>query len=145
MNRTFTLNIEEFPLITDLGFEALHVIEFDAVIEYGPTVDDGWFIASLWTEGEKKTRKTMADYSAHWKAHGSGDGFQWIVRERKQVEIERGGTLWQMITDRLESPGRWNEWVNDRVMEQFAEDRECAADDLADYRRDQRISAELNA
>ena len=145
MSRTFTLTIEEFPLITDLGFEALQVIEFEAMIEYGPTFDDGWFIASLWTEGEKKTRKTMADYSAHWKAHGSGDGFQWIVRERKKIEIEEGGSLWQLITDRLESRGHWHEWVNDKVMERLAEDRECEADDLADYRRDQRISAELNA
>ena len=145
MSRTFTLTIEEFPLITDLGFEALQVIEFEAMIEYGPTFDDGWFIASLWTEGEKKTRKTMADYSAHWKAHGPGDGFQWIVRERKKIEIEEGGSLWQLITDRLESRGHWHEWVNDKVMERLAEDRECEADDLADYRRDQRISAELNA
>lgn len=145
MTRTFTLTIEEFPLITDLGFEALHVIEFDAVIEYGPTFDDGWFIASLWTEGEKKTRRSIADHYAHVKAHGSSDGFEWIVRERKRIEIERGGSLWQMITDRLESRGHWHEWVNDKVMERFAEDRECEAGNIADYRRDQRISAELNA
>ena len=145
MTRTFTLTIEEFPLITDLGFEALHVIEFDAVIEYGPAFDDGWFIASLWTEGEKKTRRSIAEHYAHIKAHGSSDGFEWIVRERKRIEIERGGSLWQMITDRLESRGHWHEWVNDRVMQHMAEERACAADNLADYRRDQRISAELNA
>jgi hypothetical protein len=145
MSSTFTLTVEEFPLITDLGFEALQVLQFDAVIEYGPTVDDGWFIASLWTEGTKTIRRGLDDCFAYEKLHGTREGFQWSVTERKKIEIERGGSLWQMITDRLESRGHWHEWVNDKVMERFAEDRECEAGNIADYRRDQRISAELNA
>ncbi len=136
MTRTFTLTIEEFPLITDLGFEALQVIEFEAVIEYGPSLDDGWSIASLWTEGVKTTRRGLDDCFAYEKRHGTREGFQWTVTERKQIEIERGGSLWQMITDRLESRGHWHEWVNDKVMEHMAEERACAADNLADYRRD---------
>lgn len=145
MTSSFALTIEEFPLITDLGFEALQVIEFQAEIEYGPTLDDGWSIASLWTEGVKTTRRTLADCFAYEKEHGTREGFQWIVTERKLIEIERGGSLWQMITDRLESRGHWHEWVNDKVMEHMAEERACAADNLADYRRDLRVSAELSA
>ena len=137
----FTLTIEEFPLLNDLGFEAALLLEFEAVIEYGPTFDDGWCIASLWTEGEKKTRRGLDDCFAYERAHGTREGFQWIVTERKRIEIERGGSLWQMITDRLESKGPWHEWVNDRVMEQMAEDRACAADDAADHRRERMMEA----
>lgn len=134
----FKLTVEEFPLLVDLGFEALQVIEFEAVIEYGPTLDDGWCVASLWTEGTKKSRGTIADCFAYEKEHGTREGFQWTVTERRSVEIERGSSLWQMIVDRIESRGHWHEWVNDRVMEQFAEGRASAADDLADHRRDLR-------
>lgn len=138
MTRSITITIEEFPLITDLGFEALLVLHFEAEIEYGPGADDGWFIASLWTEGVKETRRTLAECFEYEKQHGTREGFQWVLRERKQLEIERGGTLWQMITDRLESRGHWHDWLHDRVMEQIAEDRACIADDYADYRRDSR-------
>lgn len=134
----FKLTIEEFPLLNDLGFEAALVLEFEAVIEYGPSLDDGWCVASLWTNGEKKTRRSIADCFAYETEHGTREGFQWTVTERKRVEIERGGSLWQMITDRIESRGHWHEWVNDRVMEQMAEDRACAGDDAADHLRDLR-------
>lgn len=137
-NQEFKLTIEEFPLLNDLGFEAALVLEFEAVIEYGSSLDDGWCVASLWTEGTKTTRRGLDECFAYEKQHGTREGFQWTVTKRKRVEIERGGSLWQIITDRIESKGHWHEWVNDRVMERMAEDRACAADDAADHLRDLR-------
>ena len=54
---------------------------------------------------------------------------------RQQVALDRGTPIFSIIHDRLEN--EWRGQVQDAVCEQIAEDRECAADDRADMRRDE--------
>jgi len=54
--------------------------------------------------------------------------------EKKLVEVERGSWMFNTIASRLEN--EWRDEVQNAVNEAIGEDRACAADNAADYRRD---------
>lgn len=111
---TFNYEFEELPLVIDdeTGIEAAF-INGQAEIEYSR--DGEWQITGISVEGFGER----------------------IDGKRQWPQVPAPVTLMTIIAGRLE-----NEWcgkVTDAVMEQISEDRQCAADNAADMRRDSMI------
>lgn len=108
MNKTFTFEFEELPLVIDNGIEAAF-INGQAEIKYNR--DGEWQIIGISVEG-------------------FGDR---VDGKRQWPQVPAPVALMLIIVDRLNR--EWSGKVQDAINEQNTEDRECAADDAADYRR----------
>lgn len=124
MQRTLEFEFEELPLIIDLGFDAA-IISGMADISYH--ADGEWSVSSIYVDGYRE--RSLVE-----KAKMRGDGLVPTSFEKKLVEVERGSWMFNTIASRLES--EWRTKVQNAVNEAIGEDRACAADDAADYRRD---------
>ena len=123
-----TFEFEELPLLIDLGFEAGPVY---GSAEISFSRDGEWGIESIALDGHKKLYHTLED-----RISAALAGKRLPPFEDKPVILEVGSPLHTIIYDRLDSD--WRDAVQDRVNEQIAEDRQCAADDYADFKRDER-------
>lgn len=124
MPRTLEFEFEELPLIIDLGFDAA-IISGMADISYRP--DGEWSVSAVYVDGYRK--RSLAE-----KAKMRGAGLVPTSFEKKLVEVERGSWMFNTIASRLEN--EWRDEVQNAVNEAIGEDRACAADNAADYRRD---------
>jgi hypothetical protein len=109
MTNTFTFSFDELPLVISNGIEAA-LINGMAEIEYGR---DDWAVGNITVEG-----------------FGERDA----AGRRSWPQVEAPLPIVNIIRHRLE-----NEWfgrVQDAVNEQLASDREDAAEQRADMRRD---------
>ncbi len=124
MQRTLEFEFDELPLIIDLGFDAA-IISGMADISYPP--DGEWSVSAIYVDGYRE--RSLVE-----KAKMRGDGIVPTSFEKKLVEIERGSWMFDTIARRLEN--EWRDKVQNAVNEAIGEDRACAADNAADYRRD---------
>lgn len=126
-SHTMTFSFDELPLVIESGFEAGFVAG-SAEISYHR--DGEWTIQSISLDGCKRLHHTVEDL---WVA---AQTMKFLPAfERKPVALDEGTSLFLTIYHRLEH--EWNGAVNDAVLEQIAEDRECEADDYADMKRDE--------
>ncbi len=114
--RTLVFSIEELPLVIADGIPGAF-INGQAEILYKSSGD--WWIESVSVEGFGD----RVDGRRQWPM---------IPAPRELVTI---------ICQRLE--GEWHDKVQTAVIEQLEEDRQCAADDYADMRRDERRLEDL--
>lgn len=121
MQRTLEFEFDELPLIIDLGFDAA-IISGMADISY--RADGEWSVSAIYVDGYRE--RSLVE-----RAKMRGDGTRF---EKKLVEIERGSWMFDTIARRLEN--EWRDKVQNAVNEAIGEDRACAADNAADYRRD---------
>jgi hypothetical protein len=116
MNR-FDFKFSDLPLIVDGPFEDSGT-EGRAVISYSR--DGDWGIDAIGID--------VARYD-----HSSSS------RERKSHWLDAGTPLYTIIYDRLEHYKNYPASIQEAAREHLEEDRVCAADDYADYRRDLRM------
>lgn len=83
--------------------------------------------SAVYVDGYRK--RSLAE-----KAKMRGAGLVPTSFEKKLVEVERGSWMFNTIASRLEN--EWRDEVQNAVNEAIGEDRACAADNAADYRRD---------
>jgi hypothetical protein len=117
MSNVHSFEFSEMPLITVNGVDAC-LVNGMADIEY--TRDGEWWISTVSVEGYQKL-------TAEERARGV----------RPWVYVTATPELADMISIRLE--GLWHDRVQEAIREQLASDREDAADQRADYRRDARM------
>ena len=110
MVNTFTYTFDEIPLVIVDGTEA-GLVSGEAEIEYSR--DGEWLIAGI----------TLQGFGAR-DANG----------KRTWPQVECPPVIAAIIDERLNK--EWHDRVCDAVQEKIAEDRTCAADNAADYRRD---------
>lgn len=116
VNRSFPWEFSELPLVVMPGIEAA-VINGMAEVEY--THGGDWQIKSVCVEGFRNL--TMAERAKGIKP--------WVY-------IPASAALEHVILGRLDN--EWRSKVSDAVAAQIEIDREAAADDAADYRREAR-------
>lgn len=107
-DRTLTFPLDEFPLCIVLGAEGA-LINGEAEINYWP--DGSWIVGHILVDGY--------------------DG-----GEKVSVALASGDPLDLIISQRLDN--EWHSKVSDAVAAQIEIDREAAADDYADWRREAR-------
>ena len=129
MVNTFTFNFDDLPLVIENGIEACEV-SGSAEIEY--SLDGEWAIALIWFDGRRKIKHSIEDYMAAAAAGKFPPAYEY-----KDVALDRGTPIHSIIYDRLEN--EWSEQVQEAVREQLASDREDAAEQRADMRRDARM------
>ena len=112
---TFSYEFDELPLVMVPGIDA-GLINGRAEIEYRG--DDDWTIRSIQIEGYQ--RLSLAERAAGKKP--------WVY-------VDAPVPLAVIIAERL--TGEWYDKVSSAVMHQVDIDRECAADDFADMRREE--------
>lgn len=109
---TFTYDFEELPLVIANGIEAAF-INGQASIQYSR--DGEWQIDGITVEGFGER----------------------VNGKREWPQVPAPYDLMMIIAGRLEI--EWKGKVDAAVDEQITEDRECAADNRADMRRDERM------
>lgn len=107
--KTFNYEFEELPLVIHEGIEAAF-INGSAEIEYSKTGE--WKIGSISVEGFGER----------------------VNGKRQWPQVPVPDELAAIILKRLD--GEWYDRLYSAVIERISEDRECAADDYADMRRD---------
>lgn len=112
--KTFLYEYAELPLVIAPGIEAA-LINGRAEIEYSR--DGSWSIKTIEVEGYRKL--TIAEREAGVKP--------WVYLPASEAIVG-------IISNRLER--QWGDRVQDAVNNAIAEDREAAADDYADMKRD---------
>lgn len=130
--QTFSFSFDELPLIIENGFEA-GLVAGSAEISYSR--DGDWSVESISFDGHRT--KSVAQQDA--------DLDEALVAKKplpsryvcKPVALDRGTPIHSIVYDRLEN--EWSDKVQEAVNEQIEEDRQCAADDRADMRRDERM------
>lgn len=110
-----SFEFEELPLVIAPGIEAA-LVNGLAEVEY--TRDGEWQIKSISVEGHQRITQAERD-----------------AGKSPWVYIPASVALEHVIVGRLDN--EWRDKVQSAVGEQIAEDRQCAADDRADMRRDQ--------
>jgi hypothetical protein len=125
MARTFNYEFEELPLVIENGFEA-GLITGEAEISYSR--DGEWGIEGISFDGYKRTPADV------WAAE-LRNGRQPANYIRKPVTLDATSPLHGIIYHRLEN--EWSGKVQEAVQEQIEEDRQCAADNAADMKREQ--------
>ena len=113
MTRTFSYTFDEIPLVIVDGTEA-GLVSGEAEIEYSR--DGEWLIAGI----------TLQGFGAR-DANG----------KRTWPQVECPPVIAAIIDERLNK--EWHDRVCDAVREQLASDREDAAEQRADMRRDERM------
>jgi hypothetical protein len=117
MSNILTFEFEELPLVIHDGIEAA---EINGCAEICYTRDAEWSIENIAVEGRQSL--TLEQRAAGKKP--------WIyVKAPAELEF--------LISERLE--GEWHDKVSDAVREQLEFDREAAAEQRADMRRDERL------
>lgn len=129
MARTFQFCFDELPLVIENGFEA-GLITGEATISYSG--DEEWGIEGISFDGYRRNRWTVED---HWIASQTGKPLP--SYDRKPVTLDATSPLHGIIYHRLEN--EWRGKVSNAVQEQIEEDRQCAADEYADMKRDERM------
>lgn len=114
---TFHYEFCELPLVIAPGIEGA-LINGRAEIEYQR--DGYWRLGAIEVEGYRSL--TMAEREAG---------------VRPWVYLAANKSLTNIIAGRLKH--EWSNKVDDAVAEQIETDRECAADDYADMKREQRL------
>lgn len=109
MSNILSYEFEELPLVISNGIEAAFI---NGMAEVQYSRDGSWFVQDVSVEG-------FGD-----RVNGKR---QWLL-------VRAPYALEDIITDRLK--GEWSCKVQDAINEQLASDREGAADDRADMRRD---------
>lgn len=126
MKQTFEFSFDELPLVIEGGFEA-GLIAGSAEVSYFR--DGEWTITGISLDGHRlRSNRELDDHAALGKPVP--------MFERKSIALDAGTSLFGTILHRLEH--EWRGKVQDAVIEAIAEDREIAADDYADMKRDER-------
>jgi hypothetical protein len=126
MSNTFQFYFDELPLMIENGFEGC-LVSGNAEISYSR--EGEWCVESISFDSRRKIKHSLDAYMEAAKA-----GVFLKSYEDKTVELDRGTPLHSIIYDRLEN--EWRDHVNEAIQEQLASDREDAAEQRAEMRRD---------
>lgn len=129
---TFTYEFDELPLVIENGFDA-GLVAGSADISYSR--DGEWSVESINFDGYR--RKPLDQFATELAAAKSAGKPVPSMFDRKPVSLDTTSPLHGIIYHRLEN--EWSDKVQEAVFEQIEEDRQCAADDYADMKRDERM------
>jgi hypothetical protein len=129
MRNVFTYSFEELPLVIEGGFDA-GLVNGSAEIAYTEDVWD-FSIRSISQDGFKQRR----EWSIEEHMHSSITGKPLKTWEEKSLVLDAGHPLHSIIYSRLEHD--WAHKVQDAIREELVKDREYAASERADQRRDE--------
>jgi len=116
----FEYKFEELPLVISNGIEA-GLVDGMAIIKY--YADGEWDIEDVFLEGYKRISEAEREAGKN----------SWVF-------VEVPNEIATIIVGRLLN--EWNSRVSGTVQEQLQIDRECAADDYADMKRDRMMMGE---
>lgn len=126
---SFTFQFEELPLETTGGFEAF-LTSGEAEIQYSYPDRDDWGVRNIGSIGYRRLHHTLEQ---HVEAQRAGKALP--AYEKRLIVLDPGTPLFNMILHVLEH--EWAGKVTDAVAENIEDRRAAAADDAADYRREQ--------